>query len=124
MSWFYRMQYLKAYCQIFQEIASASKDFQTPFQTWISLSGHNAGEDAVFLHTPNPNHSNFPLKLLIEERKFPRLEALIGEALPKFTFRFGLTTSENEDFEPPREIKSVIIYSPQVGIDLSENNGV
>ncbi|WP_197229939.1 hypothetical protein [Lysinibacillus sphaericus] len=32
-------------------------------QSWVGLVDKDAGLDAVYIHTPNPNDDNFPLKL-------------------------------------------------------------
>ena len=37
--------------------------FEKPYQAWIELVDEEAGLDAVYLHTPNPNEDNFPLKI-------------------------------------------------------------
>jgi len=30
------------------------------FQVWLVIEAGDASQDAVYLHTPNPNHDNFP----------------------------------------------------------------
>jgi hypothetical protein len=31
-----------------------------PWQSWLVLDAGDSSQDAVFLHTPNPNRDNFP----------------------------------------------------------------
>lgn len=58
----HRHHYLLALALIFKRIASASHRIATPFQLFILLDGDDAGQDAVYLHSPNPQ-SDFPLVL-------------------------------------------------------------
>ncbi|MCA9645191.1 MAG: hypothetical protein H6718_28790 [Polyangiaceae bacterium] len=59
--WRWREPHLRALCRVFARIAASEAAFTTPFQIWILLDGSDAGQDATFLHTPNPNAANFPL---------------------------------------------------------------
>jgi hypothetical protein len=37
--------------------------FDKPYQSWLFLDEDDAGQDAVFIHIPNPNKDNFTLKI-------------------------------------------------------------
>lgn len=74
-----------------------------PFQLWICLDGADAGQDAVYLHSPNP-HSPFPFhpEVVCDDH---RLLALMRELLPEFELRIGHSLG-------------FFIYSPSVGVPL------
>ncbi|MGE0323710.1 MAG: hypothetical protein AB7K71_02415 [Polyangiaceae bacterium] len=59
--WRWREPHLRALCRVLRRITAAQSAFTTPFQSWILVDGSDAGQDATFLHTPNPNADNFPL---------------------------------------------------------------
>lgn len=44
----------------FDLLAEKAKSLQTDYQIWATLIDFDSYHDALFLHTPNPNHSNFP----------------------------------------------------------------
>lgn len=65
LSWKYRRHHLQALAVVFRKIASEAPRLEKPFQLWMLLSGRDAGEAAVYLHTPNPNSgSHFPVRLI------------------------------------------------------------
>lgn len=33
-----------------------------PFQIWIIIDLNDSGQDAIYMHTKNPNSNNFPIK--------------------------------------------------------------
>jgi hypothetical protein len=57
----WRREHLRALCRVFRTIVDARDRFATPFQAWIQLDHDDAGQDATFLHTPNPHATPFPL---------------------------------------------------------------
>lgn len=59
--WSYRREHVRALCTVYRAILDRADTFHTPFQAWISLDEADAGLDATFLHTPNPN-SRFPTR--------------------------------------------------------------
>lgn len=59
-SWKYRRKHLKALGIVFQRCVAALDHFSKPFQIWIFINGRDSGQDAVFIHSANPNGDNFP----------------------------------------------------------------
>jgi hypothetical protein len=41
-------------------VETAGRGSGRPWQSWLLLDPEDACEDAVYLHTPNPNRDNFP----------------------------------------------------------------
>src|SRR5262245_33936914 len=60
LGWRYRREYARALGIVFSRIVAVSDQFATPFQVFLSLQSTDAGGDAVYLHTPNPNGTPFP----------------------------------------------------------------
>lgn len=47
----------------FDILEEKAKSLQTEFQIWATLLDFESYDDALFLHTPNPNQGNFPWKM-------------------------------------------------------------
>lgn len=58
-----RREHVKAYLNLYERVLNQLEIFGGPYQSWILLHGEDASQDAVFIHTPNPNDDNFPLKI-------------------------------------------------------------
>ena len=125
LSWRYRRRYLEALIVVFRRIAALQLSFRTPFQSWLYLSGRDAGEDAVYLHTPNPNGTPFPMRPVgtaewgvhLPEAQFERL-------LPELPLRIGLVEGYDEYAEPPGRRASAFVYSPGIGVSLESDDAV
>lgn len=116
--WRYRLEAFGGLSAVFNTIARAKEKFPIPFQLWISLSGRDPVEDAVYLHTPNP-HTEFPLQLGVEsDWNDSRLLPIFQEMLPDYRLRIGRTQGFDLWADPPRTTTSFSVYSPDVGIPL------
>jgi hypothetical protein len=125
LSWKYRRRYLEALVIIFRRIASLGPQFSTPFQAWILLSDDDAGGDATFLHTPNPNGTAFPAALGQVDwgRKLP--EAGLASLLPEFPLRIGLLKWRDESEDSPGTLRqSWVVYSPAIGVPFESDGAV
>ena len=58
-----RREHIKAYLALYEKVLNQLTGFEEPYQSWISLDGKDSGQDALFVHTPNPNDYNFPLRI-------------------------------------------------------------
>ena len=47
----------------FDLLNEKASSLKTNYQIWATLFDYNNFSDTLSLHTPNPNHNNFPLKL-------------------------------------------------------------
>lgn len=54
-----RQVFLQVLFTLFRRLASQARQ-RTACQVWLLVYPANSGQDAVFVHTPNPNHDNFP----------------------------------------------------------------
>ena len=58
-----RREHIKAHIALYTSLLEKLETFERPYQSWISLVNEDAGLDAVYIHTPNPNDENFPFKI-------------------------------------------------------------
>ena len=95
--WAYRIQHLRALCVVFRKIVNARARFRTPFQSWILINGEDAGQDCVYLHTPNKNGSPFPLAIPIVEIGMTALAPTFQFLLPDLQLEFGWSSCEIDE---------------------------
>ncbi|MCE9638260.1 MAG: hypothetical protein K8T90_21370 [Planctomycetes bacterium] len=55
-----RLQHLAALFVMFRRALAQTATWAQPHQCWLQIDAHDSSQDAVFLHTPNPNADNFP----------------------------------------------------------------
>ena len=58
-----RREHIKAHIALYESLLKRLETFEKPFQSWIEIDDQDAGSDAVYIHSPNPNEDNFPLKI-------------------------------------------------------------
>jgi hypothetical protein len=58
--WRERREHLTALFTMFHRLLGETKDWSTPHQVWLQVDAFDSSQDAVYLHTPNPNAENFP----------------------------------------------------------------
>lgn len=118
ISWRYRLEHIRALAVVFSRIAQDESQIAKPFQTWIYLSGRDAGEDATYLHTPN-DQTPFPMTILgTVNWNHRELLPVFSQLLPNLPLRIGESSIFDEWAEPPRVVSSYFIYSPRVGVSL------
>ncbi len=119
LRWQYRRNHLEALALVFRRVARLVQDELPQAQAWILLSGRDAGEDAVYLHTPSPSGSPFPVHLSnIVDEDDGRLLPLLGDVLPEFEFRVVHSRGMDEWASPPRPTSNFFIYADGVGTPL------
>ncbi|MFS0838918.1 hypothetical protein [Paenibacillus sp. 1P03SA] len=57
-----RREHIKAHIALYKNLLKRLEQIEKPSQSWICLHEEDAGLDAVYIHTSNPNHDNFPHK--------------------------------------------------------------
>ena len=55
-----RRDCIRALFNAWKRVEAFGETLATPWQSWLVVDAADAGQDAVFLHTPNPNRDNFP----------------------------------------------------------------
>lgn len=139
LGWKYRLEHLRALTIVFRKVLEASPSIPVPFQTWIYLYPADAGQDGVYIHTPNPNRANFPFNLNAAAREAQ--ERLSGDAaradsatciwadaaldetwaalLPGLRLRVARCSWPGEDDDgAPCVETDYYVYSPDAGVPL------
>jgi hypothetical protein len=100
--WRYRLPHIRALATVFRKICLARAASSSPFQAWIVLDGEDAGQDATYLHTPNPYQTQFPMVLANVEWGTSALQSTMAALLPDFGLEIGWTRTRNAagDAEP------------------------
>ncbi len=62
-SWKARKQHLDAMFELAERVKEKLLVYPKACQFWIEVDESDSREDAVYIHTPNPNEDNFPIKL-------------------------------------------------------------
>jgi hypothetical protein len=55
-----RRETLQSLFAAWEQVQQIGNGLSTPWQSWLVLDTEDSGQDAVYLHTPNPNRGNFP----------------------------------------------------------------
>jgi hypothetical protein len=53
-------EFITAHLELFRRLQTQAANFSKPWQSWIVIDPSDSSQDAVYFHTPNPNHDNFP----------------------------------------------------------------
>ena len=72
-------------CRVFERIAGS--DLRSNFQSWLFVDPGDAGADAVYLHTPNPNADNYPFNVGEYAEDTGDVSEFFKELLPSFHTR-------------------------------------
>ncbi|PQV62426.1 hypothetical protein B1R32_1361 [Abditibacterium utsteinense] len=80
---------------MFHNITHQLESYSKPYQMWICLDLEDAGQDAVFFYTPNPqsdlpSHSPFPLQLPDVNWGFSEMEKFLHAWLSPMPLRAGI----------------------------------
>ena len=120
LRWQYREQHLVALTVVFRKILQRASALPMPFQTWIYLSGRDAGEDAVYLHSPNTHGEPYPLEFTPPGPVWgeERLRPLFARLLPGRQLRIGRFKAFDQWAEPPRNTCSFYVQVPGIGAPL------
>lgn len=90
-----RREHVKAHIALYKSLLKNLEIFEKPFQTWIGKDGQDAGSDAVYIHSLNPNEDNFPLKIKNIDWEI-ELPLYLKGLIDKQEFDIGRNLSETE----------------------------
>lgn len=62
-NWIVRKRSITKLLRLYEEFKEALKKYPHDYQLWIAIDVMDSGQDAVYIHTKNPNADNFPLKV-------------------------------------------------------------
>lgn len=60
-SWRARRSHLEALFAMYHRVLSQTAAWSAPYQTWLQINAVDSSQDAVYLHTPNPNNDEYPI---------------------------------------------------------------
>lgn len=81
-SWKSRKQHLDALFLVSEKIEGKLKNYSKEFQYWIEIDENDSFEDSIYIHTKNPNKSEFPEKLDFDsllKSSYQELEKYLNE---------------------------------------------
>lgn len=58
-----RKEHIRAHLALYENLLDKLETLEKPYQSWVEVNEEDAGLDAVYIHTPNPNEDNFPLQI-------------------------------------------------------------
>jgi hypothetical protein len=89
-SWRERRSHLVALFAMFRDVLGKTATWVTPHQCWLQINAVDSSQDAVYLHTPNPNNDDFPIGF-----EWVEWDAAVPERLSEFmadqSWQFGRT---------------------------------
>ena len=102
-----RKPHLDQLIKHFDSLAEKAKTLKKDFQIWALLHDYNSYNDALYLHTSNPNKSNFPVEITGLSTTNTLKNTALKEYL-KGLNGFEMLYGQNERF--------CIIYKKDIGI--------
>lgn len=91
-SWEKRKFYLDKLISSFEEAKSELMNYPIPFQCWLWIDENDSSQDAIYIHTVNPNEQNFPIEP--EIFRTPKFE---NKKLEEFITQSGLHVAAHKD---------------------------
>jgi hypothetical protein len=58
----FRKEHIKAHMALYNNFLKELETCNRSYQSWVLINMNDAGQDAVFIHTPNANSDNYPYK--------------------------------------------------------------
>lgn len=113
-SWKSRKQHLDALFYLFSKYEEKVKEMNRDFQLWININELDSEDDAIYLHTENPQDSDFPYKIDFFTDRISantNLEEYLKEKDFK-TLRFITLDGEQ------KESINYYLYRPNIGLVL------
>jgi len=75
--WEKRNRHFENLDQLYQLLKAKLQSYPKQYQLWILVDPSKTSEDAVYIHTPNPNAQNFPLRLRALQNVDPEKKRII-----------------------------------------------
>ncbi|WP_103994199.1 hypothetical protein [Paenibacillus sp. UNC499MF] len=89
-----RREHIKAHIALYKSLLKRLERIEKPSQSWICLHEEDAGLDAVYIHTSNPNRDNFPHKFDTIDWKC-KIPAAFNDLIDPDLFHVGYNTSDD-----------------------------
>lgn len=108
--WAVREESTRELVRLYRRLQERMISYPREYQIWIEVYDEYVGDDAIFIHTRNPNSDNFPARV---QKEFPpEFENL---KLKELMFQSGLTVAGQRIMNG----NVYFLYDPEVGVSLS-----
>ncbi len=97
VSWRERRSHLMALFAMYRDVLRKTGGWIAPHQCWLQINAVDSSQDAVFLHTRNPNKDNFPIgfEWVVWDADVP---ARLREFMTDPSWQFGRTDAWGTHF--------------------------
>jgi hypothetical protein len=106
-----RIEYIQEGFRIYDALKDRLINYPYSFQLWIGIDEEDSGNDAVYIHTPNPNNNYFPH--LIENKQFQLYK---NSDLRTLIEQSGFEVIKTQNFNT----NYYMLYKNGVGIELKK----
>ena len=98
-SWKSRKQHLDAIFKIAEKLEDKLRNYTKDFQYWIEISENDSLEDSIYIHTQNPNGSEFPTSIGFDSKKYlnTKLADYLAQQHYNIQTKILLDYNENEE---------------------------
>jgi hypothetical protein len=112
-SWKSRKQHLDALFMVADKIEDKLRSYPNAFQYWIEISERDSREDAIYIHTTNPNGTLFPTSIEFDNVEFPET------SLTKYLIhkKYDIKMKELFDYDGSKELYFFLIRN-DLGLDM------
>ncbi|MBR9859588.1 hypothetical protein GYB22_02330 [bacterium] len=110
--WQTRKKYLDGLVDLFKELKIRLTNYPKPFQLWIWILESDSSQDAVYVHSPNPNAHNFPITMDPVNRPEPKYKQL-KDYIDGLGLEIIIDNFENE--------LQFYLFDKQTGVPLTKN---
>ena len=93
--WETRRQNIGLLVELFKIVKNRLINYPKPFQLWILISEGDRSQNALYLHSPNPNEDNFPIRVK-KENELCQNDKNLKNYLEKLEFKIVMSEFENE----------------------------
>lgn len=111
-----RRAYVSALLIMFQRAGQQLAAARLHYQIFISLDADDASNDALYVHSPNPNASNFPYLVESTDWGDADLEVALSRLVSGLEIRLGHMRWTDAD----RERHVILLYSPSFGVPIEK----
>ena len=117
ISWKHRHQHLKALVRWFNYLKEKISEKTEEFQIFMMVDINDSGQDAVFIHTANPNIENFPVQF---EEHNNRL--IMSNQLKEFIESLNLEFFHHKWTRDNKPVSIVFLYDQAIGLPIKTTN--